>query len=86
MLPQPALGIVFLFEQTPVQTNHKKEQEESLNPENVPKDIFFMKQFAHNACGTIALFHIIINALSNYPNIVEANSYLAKFKEESSNK
>ena len=39
-----------------------------------------MKQFAHNACGTIALFHIILNALSSYPDIVEPNSYLEKFK------
>ena len=83
MLPKPCLGIMLLFEQTPVQVDFKKNQKETLNPENVPKDVFFMKQFAHNACGTIALFHIILNALQKYPNIVESGSYLEKFKEES---
>ena len=39
-----------------------------------------MKQFAHNACGTIALFHVIINALSTYPDIVVPDSYINKFK------
>ncbi len=42
-----------------------------------------MKQFAKNACGTIALFHIIMNAFYDYPDLVVENSYLSKFREES---
>lgn len=41
-----------------------------------------MKQYAQNACGTIALFHVILNALSVYPAIVEEDSYLKKFLDE----
>lgn len=62
MIPQPVLGIIFLYEVTPVQTNFQNQQEPSLKPEEIPQDIFFMKQYAQNACGTIALFHIAINA------------------------
>jgi hypothetical protein len=29
-----------------------------------------MKQCAQNACGTIGLFHIILNALKDNPNLV----------------
>ena len=77
---------MLLYEQSPVQVDFKKQQEESLNPENVSKDVFYMKQFAHNACGTIALFHIIINALSQYPDIVNPNSYILKFRDEAQEK
>lgn len=38
-----------------------------------------MKQKAINACGTIALFHIIINAKERYPDIVIPGSFLDKF-------
>jgi hypothetical protein len=44
-----------------------------------------MKQYAHNACGTIGLFHIIINAMRKYPEIVVADSYLRKFCEKVKN-
>jgi hypothetical protein len=39
-----------------------------------------MKQYAHNACGTIALFHVILNAVDDYPDIIKAGSKLAEFK------
>lgn len=29
--------------------------------QNKKYDLFYMKQFAHNACGTIAMFHVILN-------------------------
>lgn len=41
-----------------------------------------MKQYAYNACGTIELFHIIINAFKKYPNIIISESYLDKFKNQ----
>jgi hypothetical protein len=45
-----------------------------------------MKQYAQNACGTIGLFHIILNALKYHPEIVEEDSYLAKFLLDGSTK
>jgi hypothetical protein len=41
-----------------------------------------MKQYAKNACGTIALFHIIMNKIYDYDNLVKPDSYLSKFREE----
>lgn len=41
-----------------------------------------MKQHAKNACGTIALFHIIMNNIYDYDNLVKPDSYLSKFREE----
>jgi len=38
-----------------------------------------MKQYAKNACGTIALFHVIINAAKKYPHIISDNSYFSQF-------
>lgn len=45
-----------------------------------------MKQYAHNACGTIGLFHIILNSIKNYPNIIVPDSYLDKFKTQGQTK
>jgi ubiquitin carboxyl-terminal hydrolase L3 len=41
-----------------------------------------MKQYAKNACGTIALFHVIMNNLYDYPDLVKEETYLTKFSEE----
>ena len=41
-----------------------------------------MKQHAINACGSIALFHIILNAREKYPDIITAESFLDKFNEK----
>lgn len=85
MIPQPVLGILFLYEVTPVQKEYKTAISAGLQPENAPNNVFFMKQHARNACGTIALFHITLNALEEHPEIVTANSYLENFKLNSSN-
>lgn len=83
MIPQPAIGILFLYEETPVQKQHKEAESHHLNAANIPQDLFFMRQYARNACGTIALFHIILNAASKYPDMVVPGSYLDTFKTNS---
>lgn len=46
------------------------------NPPKCPNDFFFMKQTIHNACGTIALVHAILNN----PDIdLDANGVLASY-------
>ena len=45
-----------------------------------------MKQKAINACGTIGLFHIILNAKEKYPNIIKTDSFLDKFNQQSTGK
>lgn len=45
-----------------------------------------MKQLAHNACGTIALFHVILNSVDEYPDVVVEGSELVKFRNEAAGK
>jgi|JI6StandDraft_1071083.scaffolds.fasta_scaffold194525_1 ubiquitin carboxyl-terminal hydrolase L3 len=45
-----------------------------------------MKQKAINACGTIALFHMILNAKEKYPDILITDSFLDKFSQNTSGK
>jgi len=45
-----------------------------------------MKQYAHNACGTIGLFHIILNAAKKHPNLIVPDSYLDKFQSQGQTK
>jgi len=39
-----------------------------------------MKQYAKNACGTIALIHMILNSLEEYPDIATQGSFLSNFR------
>lgn len=85
MIPQPVLGVMMLYQITPVQTAFTNQEADSLDPTSVPADMFYMKQYAQNACGTIALFHIILNAYKKHPEIIEENSYLKKFLNDFKN-
>jgi ubiquitin carboxyl-terminal hydrolase L3 len=84
MIPQPALGILFLYEETPAQQVYKQEEALTLSPD-IPNNVFFMRQYARNACGTIALFHIVLNALEQHPDLITAGSYLDNFRVNASN-
>lgn len=45
---------------------HCKEQEKEIEEkgQTISSELFFMKQFVHNACGTIALIHSVANNLN----------------------
>lgn len=45
-----------------------------------------MKQHAINACGTIALFHITLNAKEKHPELIKPDSFLDKFSQKAMNK
>ena len=71
MLGKPVLGIVFLYEINEKQSEFKKKEAASLENNKVTPNIFYMKQYAKNACGTIALFHILMNKIYDYQNLVK---------------
>jgi ubiquitin carboxyl-terminal hydrolase L3 len=52
----------------------------------VPANVFYMKQHAVNACGTIALFHIVLNAHEQHPAILQAGSFLEQFLQNAHGK
>ena len=85
MIPQPVLGLMFLYQTTPVQTAYKNTEADHLDPATVPKEMFYMKQYAQNACGTIALFHIIINSMGQHQNLVAPDCEILKFYQKSLN-
>jgi ubiquitin carboxyl-terminal hydrolase L3 len=61
--------------------SHRAKENESLtaNPPTYPKDLFYTKQVIHNACGTIALVHGILN---NKDIDLKAGSVLQEYFEK----
>ena len=45
-----------------------------------------MNQYAKNACGTIALVHLILNAAEEHPDILNQGSFLNSFLTTTQNK
>jgi ubiquitin carboxyl-terminal hydrolase L3 len=84
MIKKPVLGLLYIYEITAVQEKFRKEEEEILAKENkpAPEGIFYMKQYAENACGTIGCFHILGNLPAKYKSLIKADSLLAKFFEK----
>ncbi|KAG5669270.1 hypothetical protein PVAND_017161 [Polypedilum vanderplanki] len=65
ILPQPVLAFILLFPCSENYYNHRHEENEKLKekPQKIPENLFYMHQFLRNACGTIALFHAVLNNL-----------------------
>ena len=63
MLPGPAVACVLLFD-TKVFDAHRETQRASgrVQPTTEGIDLFYIKQFVGNACGTIAAVHSMLNA------------------------
>ncbi|XP_031620220.1 ubiquitin carboxyl-terminal hydrolase [Contarinia nasturtii] len=80
-LPGPVQALILLFPCSNSFEKYSKEQDEELkaNPPKVPEDLFFLKQYIHNACGAIALVH----SVANNPAIeIEDGSILKKYLDE----
>ncbi|KAK3391604.1 cysteine proteinase [Sordaria brevicollis] len=70
LLPEPLYGLVFLYQVM-------DEEEEDLEPDE-EFGLWFANQTTNNACATVALFNIIMNAEG-----LPLDTNLSKFKEES---
>lgn len=85
VVPQPILALIMLFPCSEKYEKDSKEQEAQIKEkgQTVSDNVFFLKQYVHNACGTIALMHSVLNNL----NSVELkDGYLKKFYEEAKDK
>ena len=84
MIPHPCLGLIMIFPITENSEKHRKEEKEQIINANVEvnKDIFFMKQFAQNACGTVALYHVIGNLPEEHKGLISEGSVFDKFFKE----
>jgi ubiquitin carboxyl-terminal hydrolase L3 len=72
MVPKPVIGVLLLFPVTDNYDNSVKEVVEKLKAEGkdtVPSGVYFMKQKIRNACGTMALLHV----LGNKTDVIQAD-------------
>ncbi|KAJ8960754.1 hypothetical protein NQ318_020047 [Aromia moschata] len=62
-VPRPALALILLFPCSEKFYEHAKEESEALKEKGqvISPELFYMKQYVSNACGTIAVIHSIAN-------------------------
>lgn len=79
MVPQPCKAVTLLFQCTDNISKFKAAQKEELEKsgQTLSKDVFYMKQYVGNACGTIAACHCIGNNAEEIG--VPADSAIGKF-------
>ncbi|XP_021951365.1 ubiquitin carboxyl-terminal hydrolase isozyme L3 [Folsomia candida] len=80
-VPQPVKAVILLFPISEGYDQYCKEQDEALKlkGQEVPQDLFYMKQFIHNACGTVGMIHSLGN---NFEDLkLDSESILKKFLE-----
>ncbi len=81
MIAKPVLGLLFIYEITDKQEEfrHKEEAALAQDGQQVPADLFYMKQFAQNACGTVGVFHILGNLPPAHQALLKPASLLSNF-------
>lgn len=82
--PQPVYAVIFLYrigeKDGPLETRYKTPLPEDQIPTPRP---WFSLQTVHNACGTMAALHAILNNLDNIK--LKPDSWLDKFAKETAN-
>merc|ERR1712232_1519530 len=77
MVPRPCLGVILLFEYSDKLLAAHYSADDSTKKQPLSSDIFFMKQFVGNACGTIAALHCLGNSTQTLN--FEADSPMSRF-------
>nr|AAA15411.1 ubiquitin carboxyl terminal hydrolase [Drosophila melanogaster]CAA49358.1 Ubiquitin carboxyl terminal hydrolase [Drosophila melanogaster]CAA49359.1 ubiquitin carboxyl terminal hydrolase [Drosophila melanogaster] len=62
-IPRPVKAFILLFPCSETYEKHRTEEHDRIKEveEQHPEDLFYMRQFTHNACGTVALIHSVAN-------------------------
>lgn len=84
MINKPCLGLLFIF---PVTDNHRKFKEEenqkiANDGQEIPESLWYMHQYAKNACGSVGVFHILANLPEGQKALIAKDSKLEKFYKE----
>lgn len=79
MVPKPVYALLLLYPLTDKSEGHAKKQEEELANQEVSSEVYYMKQFVGNACGTVALMHAVAN---NTKRITLSDGVLKTFLEK----
>ncbi|EDV31323.1 uncharacterized protein Dana_GF15299 [Drosophila ananassae] len=79
-IPRPVKAFILLFPISETYEKHRAEEHErvKLADEQHPGDLFYMRQFTHNACGTVALIH----SLANNKDVAIESGVLKNFLEK----
>eukprot|EP00347_Sterkiella_histriomuscorum_P020715 403336755 len=75
MIPQPVQAVILLYS---IKKQHNDFIARQEKPEITADSPFFVKQKIHNACGTIALLHALLNSPSIIENLRDT-SFLQEF-------
>lgn len=80
IVPSPLKAIIMLFPCTENQEAHRVAQAADIdaNGQIVSKNVFHIKQFIGNACGTIGILHAICNSMEK-EKYIRPGSYLDTF-------
>lgn len=78
---KPVKAVIFLYPITENSEKYCSEENQALeeNSQKLPEDLYFIRQYVSNACGTIALIH----AIANIPDIEINDGFFKDFIEKS---
>merc|ERR1712224_507001 len=64
MVPEPCFAVTLLYEFSKNLERYKRQQKTQIkvSGQNLSSNLFFMKQYVGNACGTIAALHCLANS------------------------
>ena len=80
-VPRPVLSVMLLFPVSDAYEEHKQKEESDIlsKGQEISNNIFYMKQFISNACGTVALVHSVAN---NTDKIELLDGHMKSFLDE----
>ncbi|XP_003492576.1 ubiquitin carboxyl-terminal hydrolase [Bombus vosnesenskii] len=84
LVPKPVVAVILLYPLSKKGDNSLEDKESEEEDVSIPKDpeVFHMKQYIHNACGTIALIH----SVGNNRDIIDLqDGFLKTFLDEAKN-
>ena len=87
MISKPVLSVLLLYQIKDITEQHNEKEAQYIrdNGQIVSPNVFYMKQYVGNACGTIGLLHALGNSKHHYESALDPNCYLARlFKDTSS--
>ncbi|KAL5282771.1 UCHL3 family protein [Megaselia abdita] len=79
----PVKAVIFLYPLSDKSEKFQEEESKALaeSPTKIPEELYFIKQFVPNACGTIALIH----AVANMKDIEITDGFFKTFIEKTRN-
>ena len=88
MITKPVIGVLLCFPSNEKHKKHREEQKVKIEAEGqeIDKDLFYMYQYAGNACGSVGIFHILGNLPQHQRNFILKDSLMDKFFKDAQTK